>query len=258
MTSNEPVIPSIEKALASQFQSSFWYELALTHKSFKNENAHVSGDNERLEFLGDAVLSLVLSDELMTRFPEATEGVLSRLRASLVNENSLFTIANQIELAQFLRLGRGEVQSGGTQKPRLLASAVEALIGAVYSDGGYEKARISVLHLFRDKLNDPSLLTSFDMDFKTRLQELWQKKTGQVPKYTLIAEIGPEHDKSFEFEVTLNNEVTTRGIGKSKKLAEQDAAKKSLDILEGRAVDPRGVFSASESQNHQTQNEQEG
>jgi ribonuclease-3 len=241
MTSTDTVLPSIEKALASQFNSSLWYELAITHKSFKNENPQVTGDNERLEFLGDAVLSLVLSDELMARFPEATEGVLSRLRASLVNEGSLCLIANQIEIHQFLRLGRGEVQSGGMQKPRLLASAVEALIGAVYLDGGYEKAKLAVLHLFREKMNDPSLLTSFDMDFKTRLQELWQKKSGQVPKYTLIAEIGPEHDKSFEFEVSLNNDVMSRGSGKSKKLAEQDAARKALDFLEGRSASPMGI-----------------
>lgn len=242
MTSSEPqtgaITPSIEHAIGVQFHSSHWYELALTHKSFKNESSHANGDNERLEFLGDAVLSLVLSDELMARFPEASEGTLSRLRASLVNEASLFFIANQIQLHQFLRLGRGEVQSGGTQKPRLLASAVEALIGAVYMDSGYDSAKKVVLHLFREKMSDPSLLTTFDLDFKTRLQEKWQKKTGQVPKYTLISECGPEHDKSFEFEVSLNTDVVARGVGKSKKLAEQDAAKAALELLDTTAPAP--------------------
>ena len=240
MTSNDPTLGaaalSIEHAIGAQFQSSHWYELALTHKSFKNENAHVAGDNERLEFLGDAVLSLVLSDELMARFSDSSEGTLSRLRASLVNESSLFLIANRIQLHHFLRLGRGEVQSGGTQKPRLLASAVEALIGAVYMDSGYDAAKRVVLNLFREKMSDPSLLTSFDLDFKTRLQEMWQKKTGQVPKYTLVSENGPEHDKNFEFEVSLSSEVIARGSGKSKKLAEQDAAKRAIESLEARAA----------------------
>jgi ribonuclease-3 len=212
-------------------------ELAFTHKSYANEimngSSTTADDNERLEFLGDAVLDLALSDVLMTRFPLDTEGALSKKRASLVNEDSLSTIAKSLGFDQLLRLGKGEIKTGGLQKPRILASGLEAIIGAVFQDSGYILVSNVIEKLFEEALN--RLMTEtidFSGDFKTRLQERAQSTSSKcTPTYRLESESGPDHEKIFNVVVELDGRPLAQGSGKSKKSAEQDAAKKALETL---------------------------
>jgi ribonuclease-3 len=205
---------------------------ALTHKSFHNEQNHCPvGDNERLEFLGDAVVGLALSDELMRRYPRASEGDLSKWRASLVNEASLADLAEKWRLGDSLRLGRGEVQSQGTKKPRILASAFEAMVGAIYLDAGYERTRVLLLEAFQEKLSVEFENAFGDLDYKTRLQEVTQHRFRLVPRYEVLQETGPDHDKMFLIEVRLGDKGLAQGRGRSKKQAAQEAAKKALEAL---------------------------
>jgi ribonuclease III len=220
--------------LGHEFKRPELLELALTHKSFSNEKSGgastVQTDNERLEFLGDAVLDLALSDLLMTRFGDDPEGSLSKKRASLVNEEMLAKVALELKVDSFLRLGRGETKTGGLQKPRILASAVEAILGAVYQDAGFEAAKLTVERVFASRLG--SLETSavdFESDFKTRLQERAQEIKKSTPSYSVESETGPDHDKVFAVSVKLDGECLATGQGRSKKAAEQDAAKKALE-----------------------------
>ncbi len=222
----------LQTLLQHNFSNSDLLTQALTHKSFKNEDAATSADNEKLEFLGDAVLDLALSQYLMNQFPLDDEGALSKKRASLVNEESLSQLAGEIGLANYLRLGKGELRTGGLLKPRLLASSFEAIIGAVFVDGGYAKAVEIVERLFSAKISQIANAPDFASDFKTRLQERAQELYRTTPKYQVDAETGPDHDKKFEISVWVNEAQIAKGEGRSKKAAEQEAAKVALEIFE--------------------------
>ncbi len=202
---------------------------ALTHKSFHNENISSSlGDNERLEFLGDAVLDLILSEELMERFPQLQEGPLSKMRASLVNESFLADLAVSIGLDGRIRLGKGEKNSQGAQKPRILAACLEAMIGALFLDSGYSAAKGWVLQILEKKLNELKTSDLFEEDAKTRLQELVQERLKTVPAYEVISTDGPSHDRTFEVQLLIGGSIVATGKGRSKKLAEQQAAAAAL------------------------------
>jgi len=208
-------------------------EKALTHKSFFNENRQSSvGHNERLEFLGDAVLDLVLSETLFFRFPHFSEGQLSKVRASLVNESTLAAYAKIYNLQESIKLGKGEAQSGGQEKPRLLASAFEAVIGAVLLDSNYEVTKQTVISVFESRLNEVSSEGQYGSDYKTRLQELIQERDKKTPHYEVVQEDGPDHMKSFEVEVIVGDVSLGRGAGKSKKMAEQEAARLALEEID--------------------------
>jgi ribonuclease-3 len=215
---------ALERGLGHRFARPEQLEVALTHRSFgEGEN------NERLEFLGDAVLALAMSDLLMVRFPEAREGDLSKMRASLVNAEVLARKARELDLGCWLRLGKGETKSGGQDKPSILASAYEALLGAIYLDGGYERARAVVeTHFTADVLEH---LTVGLRDYKTELQELTQRLFRETPAYTLVEESGPDHEKRFVSEIVIAGRACGRGLGRSKKTAEQAAAMQALAAL---------------------------
>ena len=204
---------------------------ALTHRSYTNEHRDEGAENnERLEFLGDAVVDLAIGHRLMQRFPKANEGELSKLRALIVNEEGLSKVARAIGLGELLLLGRGEEMSGGCEKSSLLADALEAVLGAVYWSTGL----LSVLELV-DRLFDEALsgvaLGQNGQDYKTVLQEGAQLKLKTTPKYRVLSESGPDHEKTFEVEVTLGTEILGKAIGRSKKEAEQAAAKAALHKL---------------------------
>lgn len=214
-------------------------EQAFTHKSFHNENPSQSkGHNERLEFLGDAVLDLAMSHILMKQFPHLNEGDLSKLRASLVNERSLAEVANDFGFAEYLRLGRGELQTGGAQKPRLLASVFEAFIGALYLDGGFDVSLELVERLFLERILSQQGQVHFARDYKTRLQELTQDTYRQAPQYIVLEESGPDHEKIFVVQVSIQGQEIARGQGRSKKIAEQDSARIALEKLNQSQEEP--------------------
>lgn len=210
---------------------------SLTHKSFANEQEAAPGeanfgDNERFEFLGDAVLDLTLSAELMRRFPNDPEGGLSKKRASLVNEDTLASLAREMKLDELVRLGRGEQKTGGVTKPRILASCLEAVLGAIFIDGGYSAAVSATDKVFSQRLVDVATSSiDFHHDFKTRLQELVQELHRATPVYKIEAESGPDHDKKFAVSVRVADQILATGSGKSKKSAEQDAAREALEKL---------------------------
>ncbi|MGB8330051.1 MAG: ribonuclease III [Polyangiales bacterium] len=200
---------------------------ALTHRSFKNENPDLaSTDNERLEFLGDAVVGLVAASLMYLQFPDADEGELTRRRADLVSEKGLSEAAEAIGVGEALRLGKGEHKSGGSSKPRLLASALEACIGAVYRDGGADAAFAVARRIF-----EPRLHTSApgQRDAKSRAQEWAQAHLGGTPRYRLLETQGPDHEREFTVALELHDAVLAIGAGRSKIDAEQDAAGAALD-----------------------------
>jgi ribonuclease-3 len=209
---------------------------ALTHKSYVNEHRDEEGlqDNERLEFLGDAVVDLAVSHRLMERFPAAREGDLSKMRAAVVDEQGLAEMARALGLGELLRLGRGEELTGGREKASLLADAMEAVVAAVYLAGGLE-AVLGLVDRFLGEAFARATAGTLDRDYKTQLQELAQSKLRATPRYRVIAEHGPDHLKTFEVETDLRGEVVGRGAGRSKKDAEQAAAKLALDAL-GRKI----------------------
>lgn len=221
----------LEERLGYQFRDAALCQTALTHKSWINET-HESqrGDNERLEFLGDAVLALVVSDLLMKQFPTHPEGELSKTRAAIVNEAGLARVAEGLALGQWIFLGRGEEQAGGRQKKSILSDALEALIGAVYVDGGFPAAYQVAEHLFRPQLADAEVAAG--RDFKSRLQEISQARLQLAPTYTVISQQGPDHDKTFEVAIYLGPTEYGRAQGKSKKEAQQAAAAQALAILD--------------------------
>lgn len=221
----------LEEALSFRFADIGLLDEALTHRSYSHENQRLPGrDNERLEFLGDAVLSLCVGHLLMGRFPTEAEGHLSKKRAALVNEAPLSDLAGRLGLGGYLLLGRGEEASGGRTKPSILADTLEAVIAAVFLDGGYEKADRFIRHLFEPLLEEESLYSRF-RDFKSELQELSHTRFQAAPSYALIGESGPDHEKSFEVRLTIPGVVTASGTGRNKKEAEQHAAMKALEIL---------------------------
>jgi ribonuclease-3 len=222
----------LEGKLAYVFRDASLCECALTHKSWTNESQEAARtDNERLEFLGDAVLSLVTSDLLMRRFPEQPEGDLSKSRAAIVNELGLARVAETLLLGQWIFLGRGEEQAGGRQKRSLLANAFEALMGAVYLDGGFSAAFEVTERLFMPILAELHSATS--KDYKSRLQELSQARLQMAPLYTVLSEQGPDHAKTFEVAILIGEKEYGRAFGRSKKEAQQNAAERALVIMEG-------------------------
>ena len=230
----------IEK-LGTRFKNPDLLEQALTHTSFKNENAHrpelgATLDNERLEYLGDAVLDLALSEMLMRRFPDDREGALSKKRASLVNEDHLASLALDLGLPELIRLGKGERQTGGLAKPRILASTCEAVFGALFLDSGYPTALTAALATFGPRLEALNGAPDFAADFKTRLQEKAQETFRQTPFYRVERERGPDHDKLFEVSVRLGDRSMATGQGRNKKSAEQEAARMAIDLLESESA----------------------
>jgi ribonuclease-3 len=199
---------------------------ALTHSSFKNENPNLSsGDNERLEFLGDAVVDLVAASLLYVQFPDADEGELTRRRADLVSEKGLTEAAEAIGVGAAMRLGKGEEKSGGREKPRLLSSVLEACIGAIYFDGGAEAAFASARRIFEPRLHTAA---PGHRDAKSRAQEWAQAHLGSTPSYQLVSSEGPDHEREFTVALELNGERVASGVGRSKVDAEQAAAEAAL------------------------------
>ncbi len=220
----------LEERLGHRFRDATLCETALTHKSWVNESGKRS-DNERLEFLGDAVLALVVSDILMNALPEGPEGELSKVRAAIVNEAGLARVAEALTLGEWIFLGRGEEQAGGRQKRSILSNALEALIGAVYLDGGFPAAFSVTEQLFRPLLADAQVVA--DRDFKSRLQEMSQARLQLAPTYMVMSQQGPDHDKTFEVAIFLGEREYGRAQGKSKKEAQQNAAAQAIALLEG-------------------------
>lgn len=224
-----------EQNLSYRFQDISLLDNALIHRSYVNENPTLAcRDNERLEFLGDAVLGLCISDVLMEEFPEYTEGQLSKIRASVVNEQPLAELARKFSLGDYLLLGKGEENSGGREKNSLLANTFEALIAALYLDGGFDRTLALVRGLFVSLIAEGTQEFIY-RDYKTALQELVQNRYRAIPQYVLVGEYGPDHEKIFEMKLTVADIIITSGKGKSKKEAEQQAAKTALEQLQGEA-----------------------
>jgi ribonuclease III len=207
------------------------YELALTHRSFAFEQPKAIEHNERLEFLGDAILGAVVTDLIYARFPDLQEGDLARLRASVVNTAALAEIARSVGLGEHLKLGKGEESSGGRNKASLLADSFEAVIGAVYLERGIEAVTEVLVPLF-DRALDEVIAGGMSFDAKTALQEAAVRAHGEVPSYR-VASSGPDHDKRFTAHVFIAGEAFGSGTGHSKKEAEQHAAREALDRIEG-------------------------
>lgn len=204
---------------------------SLRHRSYVNEHLDKNvKDNETLEFLGDAVLNLVVGHLLMEQYPSLKEGDLSRMRAALVNEKELSNIARRIELGQYLLLGKGEIATNGWGKNSILADAFEALLAAIYLDGGFHKAFEVIAAHFSTYIESMSTQNAH-LDFKSRLQEITQSRNRLTPQYQVVKEEGPDHDKTFRVRLTVGD-LTAEGVGKSKKAAEQDAAKNALEELD--------------------------
>ncbi|HLU67759.1 MAG TPA: ribonuclease III [Kofleriaceae bacterium] len=229
----------LEDLLGYRFRRRELLERALTHRSYANESRGRAADNEKLEFLGDAVLDLVVGHHLMGAFPSLREGELSVTRAQVVSEAGLSQVASELGLGEFLRLGVGEERTGGRSKPSLLADAFEAVVAAVYLDGGFEAARDLVERLLADRMS--AIDASGFHDFKTRLQESAQAKLKATPEYRVVGEAGPDHDKTFEVAVLIKDREWARALGKSKKAAEQRAAAMAAFLLDGADLDEAGA-----------------
>ena len=226
-TEERDVLGEIMEKIEYTFNDTELLLRALTHKSFANENIHEKDDNQRLEFLGDAVLGLVVAEALMERLPTEPEGILTQSRAALVNESTLAELARAIALGEALRLGRGEEMSNGRDRSSTLSDAVESVIGAVYLDGGYEAAREVITCWLKERLDD--VAHGVDIrDAKGALQEQLQAKCQGPPFYNVISEEGPDHAKTFEVEIVVDGTVLATGRGRSKKEAEKDAASRAM------------------------------
>lgn len=223
------MIKDLETAIGYRFRNIQLLQNALTHSSYANERWHNSLlSNERLEFLGDSVLGMLVAEYLYGTFPDRPEGELTRMRADMVCEHTLATVANRIGLGEHLLLGHGEERLGGRSRESILADATESVIAACFLDGGLEAAAQFVKQyiLVEVPVSKPN-----NMDYKTALQELVQQKKNQVLSYALVGQSGPDHDKLFDVEVSLNGAVVGRGSGRSKKRAEQMAAKSAMERL---------------------------
>ena len=219
----------LEAAIGYTFKDPELLTEALTHSSYAHEQHKNMKYNERLEFLGDAVLSIVVSDYIYKHCPNLPEGELTKLRASLVCEKSLFDFAKVIDLGSYLRLSNGERRNGGASRPSIVSDAFEALIAAIYLDGGMEPARDHILRFVVPEIENHRN-NSFK-DYKTALQEIIQKNPGERLEYILVGSTGPDHNKHFKVEVCLNSNVIGRGGGRSKKEAEQQAAREALELM---------------------------
>ena len=215
----------LETIIGYSFENAAILKEALTHKSFAGEHRTIH-HNERLEFLGDSILGAIVADYIYGQCPHSEEGVLSKIKSNLVSRHNLYLWAKELDLGRFMRLGHGELATGGRQRDSILSNAMEAIIGAVYLDGGYEAARQVVLPWVHTQN-----LTPDSGDYKSTLQEYVQKRTREVPLYEIVQTVGPEHDKIFTVEVTVDGKRLGIGKGRSKKLAEQDAAHNAIEHL---------------------------
>jgi len=225
-------INNLEKLIFYQFNDKALLRQALTHSSFANE--HGLENNERLEFLGDAVLELCISKALYEQFPMASEGELTKARASMVNEVSLAQIARSLKLGQYILLGKGEEMQGGKDRDSVLSDTLEAIFGAIFLDGGYEQVKTSINKIFSPFWPKKISLKKITKDYKTRLQELTQKIFKQRPVYTLVDSQGPEHAKIYLVQVSLPDGTNLKATGTSVKKAEQKAAQLGLKFLQER------------------------
>lgn len=223
---------TLEEKIGYSFRDRSLLENALTHSSYANEH-HLGSisSNERLEFLGDSVLGMIVADHLYRTFPDLPEGDLTRIRANLVCEGSLVLVAKEWDLGRYLKLGKGENACGGRSRPSILADAVEAVLAAVFLDGGLAHDRDIIQRFLLDRMEQ---VNRASRDHKTYLQELVQRKSGQVLSYELIGESGPDHNKTFQMQVLLNGQPIGQGTGHSKKEAEQAAANTAIERLEGK------------------------
>lgn len=220
----------LEGKLGYRFRDRGLLEHAMTHSSYANEHRGQGlTSNERLEFLGDSVLGVVVAEHLFSAHPDMPEGELTRTRAALVCEGSLYEVAKSLDLGRYLRLGKGEDLGGGRTRPSILADATEAMLAAVYLDGGMEAVRPIIQALILNKEQEKSV----DRDYKTTLQELIQRTPGSAVVYHLLRESGPDHCRSFLMEVSVGDSVVGQGIGHTKKEAEQMAARAALEKLNG-------------------------
>ncbi len=222
---------NIQESLEYEFKQQALLCEALTHRSFSQTQPHAeSPHNERLEFLGDAVLGLVVSESLAAMFPRCTEGELSKIKAGLISRSTLSTAASRLQLGQWLRLGRGEEATKGREKISLLANALEAIIGAVYLDGGLDAARAFIQKVLTTEFSSlrNRSVSSVGWDGKSRLQEWTHKQFGASPQYRLVGESGPDHQKVFAVTVEIQGKIMGQGEGRTKKEAEQGAAAQAL------------------------------
>ena len=230
MSNDQLRYEDLEELLFYHFKNRSLLTEALTHRSYSHEKK-TKTNYERLEFLGDAVLQLVITEYLLQRYRDYDEGTLSKLRGYFVSEGFLSIIANEIGLGRFVLLGKGEKASGGMFKDSLLCDIFESLVAAIYRDGGYDIARETIIHLFGKRIDEDISSNSF-IDAKSELQKLTQKVYGALPEYNVLREVGPEHNKTFVVELIIEGILHETGEGKSKKSAEKDAAIKALSRLE--------------------------
>lgn len=223
-------VEDLQKSLGYEFKNIRLLEEAVTHSSYANEqhnkNIH---HNERLEFLGDAVLSIVVSDYIFKNCPKLPEGQLTKLRAYLVCEKALFSFAKKINLGSYIKFSHGEKRNGGDKRPSILADAFEAVIAAIYLDGGLESATKFIYQFVLPEIENYD--DQSQTDYKTQLQELIQQNPNEHIEYEVVDELGPDHDKHFKVEVRIDNNVVGRGGGRSKKEAEQQAAREALELM---------------------------
>ena len=220
----------LQEVLHYTFKNPALLRIALTHTSYANESRNPVKHNERLEFLGDSVLQIVSADYLFHAYADRPEGDLTRIRAALVCEESLHEVAQYLELGQYLKLGHGEELGGGRQRPSILADATESVFAAVYLDGGVDAARDLIHRVLLDKEQEEAV-EERRRDYKTELQELVQRRSNQTLHYEMIGATGPDHARQFTCAVLLNGETAGTGTGRSKKEAEQSAAKAALQAL---------------------------
>ena len=221
-------LAALQKTLGYTFNDLKLLNKSLTHKSYVNEKTEALKHNERFEFLGDSVLDLIMSDYLVSEYEDFREGMLSKIRASVVNESCLAELARRIDLGRYLLLGKGELLSGGREKVSLLANAFEAMAGAVYRDSNLEKASAIFLPLLQPEINK-FIENRSSRDYKSELQEYTQNILLCIPTYKVTRERGPDHEKEFEIVVMVKEQVKGNGTGRSKKEAEQSAAKMALE-----------------------------
>ena len=226
------ILHDLEGKITYRFSDINLLSTALTHRSYVNENQQQAvSDNERMEFLGDSVLGLCVSDLIIKRYVSSPEGTLTQVRAALVNEKHLAQLARNLQIGDCLLLGRGEENSESRDKDSFLANAFEAVIAAVYLDSGFEEVKNIIMKLIEPLLADDNPSSDY-FDYKTALQELCQKKYKSTPLYMITGSTGPDHDKNFEVKVVIVNKLTETGTGKSKKEAEKQAARKALETLQ--------------------------
>ncbi len=226
--SRQAELHEFEGKIGYTFQNLHLLDTALTHSSYANEQGPGHKYNERLEFLGDSVLGFITADAFFNHFHDLPEGKLTKLRAATVCEKSCYDFAKEIDEGKYILLGKGEEKSGGRERTSILADAFEAVIAAIYLDGGIEPARKFVLHFVMNAVEKHTITFK---DYKTTLQEVIQENPEEQLSYVLVGESGPDHDKRFEVEVHLNSNVIGKGVGRTKKHAEQEAAKKALELM---------------------------